>query len=364
MNFSLNNETLLQLGMALSIFLTFIFLRKLLTNQLIKLILALTQKLKVDFGTKLILAYEKPIRWFIVIFGLYLTIKFIPFTLMTTSMEQSLLRTALIGLISWGAFNFSTVTDVLFPRLMERLDFNVDKIVIPFITKLLKTIIVTMAICMIAEEWGFNVNGFIAGLGLGGLAFALAAKETISNLFGGVVIVTEKPFTIGDWIKTPSVEGIVEDITFRSTKIRTFAQALVTVPNSTLANEPIVNWSKMGKRQITFHLGVTYSTTKQKLEKVVYEIEQMLIEHEEVHNDTIIVKFDRFNDSSLDIYMYFFTNVINFADYLNIKEDINFKIMAILEELKVDIAFPTRTLVLQSDQVVIENEKRFEALSS
>jgi MscS family membrane protein len=217
---------------------------------------------------------------------------------------------------------------------------------------------------MIAEEWGFNINGFIAGLGLGGLAFALAAKETVSNLFGGIVIVTEKPFTIGDWIKTPSVEGTVEDITFRSTKIRTFAQALVTVPNSTLANEPIINWSKMGKRQITFHLGVTYSTSREQLQTIARRIELMLIEHKEIHNDTIIVRFDRFNESSLDIYLYFFTNVTSFADYLSIKEDVNFRIMAILEEEGVNMAFPTRTLVVQSEDVqsgsrILQEEKAF-----
>ena len=90
----------------------------------------------------------------------------------------------------------------------------------------------------IAEEFNYNVIGFVGGLGLFGLAFALTAKDTISNFFGGVIIITEKPFTIGDWILTPSVEGTVETITFRSTKIRTFAQGLVTVPNAKLAREP------------------------------------------------------------------------------------------------------------------------------
>ncbi|WP_308437234.1 mechanosensitive ion channel domain-containing protein [Virgibacillus salexigens] len=111
----------------------------------------------------------------------------------------------------------------------------------------------------------------------------------MANLFGGIIIITEKPFTIGDWILTPSVEGTVEDISFRSTKIRTFAQALVTVPKATLANESITNWSKMGKRQITFSLRLTYDTSREKVESVVSQIELSLRENKNIHQDTIFV---------------------------------------------------------------------------
>jgi len=143
------------------------------------------------------------------------------------------------------------------------------------------------------------------------------------------------------------VEGTVEDITFRSTKIRTFAQALVTVPNSSLANEPITNWSRMGKRRITFHLGVTYSTTRDKLEKCVKSIRKMLEEHPGIHKETIFVNFERFNDSSLDIFMYFFTNTTNWGEYLNVREDVNFRIMEILEQEGVSVAFPSRSIYIE-----------------
>ncbi|MFA1822484.1 mechanosensitive ion channel family protein [Virgibacillus oceani] len=120
-------------------------------------------------------------------------------------------------------------------------------------SRTLRIVIIAISFSIIAQEFGYDVNGFVAGLGIGGLAFALAAKDALANMFGGIIIITKKPFTIGDWVLTPSVEGTVEDISFRSTKVRTFAQALVTVPNATLSNEPITNWSKMGKRQITFN---------------------------------------------------------------------------------------------------------------
>ncbi|MFE8702043.1 mechanosensitive ion channel family protein [Cytobacillus sp. FJAT-54145] len=355
--FLLEEAVWYDLGISIGILLAFLILRKAITTSLFKIILTFTTNKKINVASTILTAFEKPVRWLFVILGLQLTLLYFPFEIMSSELERNVFRTMFIVIIGWGLLNLSSVTTLLFPKLMKKLDINIDKIVVPFVTKILKTIIVLLASSMIAEEWSFNVNGFIAGLGLGGLAFALAAKETVSNLFGGVVIVTEKPFTIGDWVKTPSVEGIIEDITFRSTKVRTFDQALVTVPNSTLANEPIINWSKMGKRQISFHLGVTYSTPKRKLERLVKEIESMLKNHHSVHNDTIIVNFDRFNDSSLDIFLYFFTTLTGYNDYLKIREDINFRILTILENEGVEIAFPTRTLLLQPDQVELSQEK-------
>lgn len=162
------------------------------------------------------------------------------------------------------------------------------------------------------------------------------------------MIILDKPFSIGDRIGTSSVEGTVEEITYRSTKVRTFAQALVTVPNSTMANEAITNWSKMGRRRITFNLGVTYTTPRFRLETCIARIEKMLREHPQIHQETIFVNFDRFNESSLDIFLYFFTVTTNWGEYLKVREDVNLKIMAILEEEKVSIAFPSRSVYFET----------------
>ena len=210
---------------------------------------------------------------------------------------------------------------------------------------------------IIAQEWGYDVNGFVAGLGIGGLAFALAAQDSLSNFFGGIVIILDKPFSIGDWILTPNVEGTVEDINFRSTKVRTFAHALVTVPNATLAKNPITNWSKMGRRRITFNLGVTYTTPKEKLAKCVAGIETMLRTHEEIHPETIFVTFDSFNSSSLHIFIYCFTNTTAWGEFLKVKENVNFKILEILEQEGVSVAFPSRSVYFQN-QLPEADEKK------
>ena len=200
---------------------------------------------------------------------------------------------------------------------------------------------------VIAEEWGYNVSGFIAGLGLGG-ATSLAAKD-ISNIFGGVVIIMDKPFSIGERISSPSVDGVVEDISFRSTKVRTLTDALVTVPNSTLANEPVTNWARMEKRRVSFSLGIKNDTPAEKLKICLEKIRAMLEDHPAVHKDTIFAVFDQFNEGRLEIFIYFFTITPNWGEFLKIKEDVNFKIMAVLEEEGVSLAFPGRSVYLQND---------------
>jgi MscS family membrane protein len=331
-------------SISLLIFFAFILLRKIFTKYVFHIILRLSKKTPNDFFSHLLLSFEKPFRWLFIILGIYVATDYFPFLDQSNPLFLKLVRSSIIFIITWGLYNLSSASSILFLAIKERFNIEIDKILIPFLSNSLRFIIIAISFSIIAQEFDYDVNGFVAGLGLGGLAFALAAKDTIGNLFGGVVIITEKPFSIGDWIFTPSVEGTVEDINFRSTKIRTFAQAIVTVPNSILANEPITNWSKMGKRQITFNLGVTYETSKEQLEKVVKRIEYTLRTHTEIHQDTIFVTFDRYNDSSLDIFLYFFTKTTVWGDYLKVKEEINFKIMEIIGSEGVSIAFPSRTL--------------------
>ncbi|MCG8484294.1 MAG: mechanosensitive ion channel family protein, partial [Clostridia bacterium] len=245
---------------------------------------------------------------------------------------------------------FSSSSSILFNGLQKRLGFDFNNAIGPFISNILKFVIISLAFVLIISELGYDISGFIAGLGLSGLAFALAAQETASSIFGGIVILLDKPFAIGDWIQTPSVEGVVEDITLRSTRIRTFANAQSVMPNATLAKEPITNWSRMGKRRITFKIGVTYSTKREKIQTCIEQIREMLLKHEDVHKETVFVYFDEFNDSSLDIFLYFFTITTNWQQFLEVKEDINYRIMDILEKENVNFAFPSRSIYIEEKE--------------
>ena len=338
-------KTLLIAGL---IFLLFLLLRNFFVKYLFGVVLKFAEKTTTDLDEKLLLAFQRPLKLFFMILGIYFSLNYLPLSVETNVLIASVFRSSIVILLAWGSYNLTAMYMVLFEEIKIRFNFEIDQILAPFFSKIARFIIIALTLTIVAQEWGYNIEGFIAGLGLGGLAFALAAKDTIANIFAGIVIITDKPFSIGDWVYTPSVEGTIEDINFRSTKIRTFAQAMVTVPNSTLANEPITNWTRMGKRRITFHLGVTYTTPRNKLDKVVQSLKNMLESHPEVCKELIMVRFDKFNDSSLDIFLYFFTKTTQWQEYLRVKENINFRIMEILEQEGVSVAFPSRSIYFET----------------
>ncbi|SER85301.1 MscS family membrane protein [Gracilibacillus ureilyticus] len=342
----ISTEDWINIAISLGIVLLFLILRKLFTKYVFYLIVKLTKMAKSEFLNQIVEAFERPLRWIFILIGLYVAIDFFPYIEQNNPLLLSLIRVGYIIVVTWGLFNLSSNSSILFMKLNSHTNIEIDRILIPFLSKAIRVIIIAISISIIAQEFDYDVGTFVAGLGIGGLAFALAAQEVIKNLFGGVVIITEKPFSIGNWIQTPSIEGIVEDINFRSTIIRTFSDALITIPNSTLSNEPITNWSEMGKRQISFNLRVEYSTPKDKLESVTNKIRDYLQNHPEVHPDTIFVHFTDYNSSSLDIMLYFFTSTTVWAEYLRIKEEINFKILDILAEEGVSVAFPSRTVYM------------------
>lgn len=344
-------EKILALGweaaIAAGIFIGVFLLGKFLLRNIFKVLIRMSRKTQLDFDTKLLLAFERPLQAFSLVLGFYLAVNYLPLGEPYNLLASRIFRSGVILFIAAGLYNLMDDQSFIFDEMKTKFNLELDRILVPFLSKIARVLIIILALAMVADEWGFEVVGIFTGLGLGGLALALAAQDTVSNLFGGVVIVTDKPFSIGDWIHTPSVEGTVEDINFRSTRIRTFAHALVTVPNATLVKEPITNWTRMGKRRISFHLGVTYSTTREQMQNCVKNIQEMLENHPGIHKETIFVRFDNFNDSSLDIFIYCFTITTRWGEFLEVKEDVNLKIMEILENEGVSVAFPSRSLYIE-----------------
>lgn len=323
---------------ALLIFFVFLLLRNIFTKTVFHRVLRWTGNSRATFVHSLLQAYERPLRMFWIVIGLYLALLYLPVSGLE-GFNHKLFRSVVILLIAWGLFNLSGGSSSWLVRLGERYGLQFDQILIPFLSRVFRFLLIVLAFTVLAQEWGYRIDGLIAGLGLGGLAISLAAKDTLANLFGGIAIITEKPFSIGDWIQTPSVEGTVEEITFRSTLIRTFDQALVTIPNSVLANEAIKNWSKMGKRRVTCHLGISPLTPREKIQQCVDKIRTMLQEHPDIHPETVLVHFERMNESGLDIFLHFFTKTTAWGEWLRVKEDCNLRILEILEEEGVKLSF-------------------------
>ncbi|NLW43796.1 MAG: mechanosensitive ion channel family protein [Syntrophomonadaceae bacterium] len=338
-----------QIGIALGIFLVVYLFRKFLVKKILNLLHRLTSRTSIDLDNYLVVALDKPLQLFFAALGIYLALTYLPLSAETDVLISRVFRSVLVILAASCLWNLVGLYVEHSEEYGGLPGVKIDLILLPFVSRVVKFIIASLALIVILQEWDYDVNGFIAGLGLGGLAFALAAQQALSNVFGGIVIITDKPFSIGDWILTPSVEGVVEDINFRSTKIRTFEQAVVTVPNSTLANEPITNWSRMGKRRINFTLGLKYDTPRDKIEKCVKDIRAMLQNHPAIHPETILVFFDSYGDSRLNIFLYFFTRTTVWEEYLRVKEDVNLKIMDILEKEGVSVAFPSTSIYFEND---------------
>lgn len=244
----------------------------------------------------------------------------------------------------------SRLLNILLEFLLKRAlktESKTDDLLLPVLFKGLTAVLAVIALVLVVQEWDYNITALLTGLGLGGLAFALAAQDTLANLFGSVMIMIDRPFLVGDWILTASAEGTVEEVGFRSTKIRTFAQAVVSIPNSTLSKEPVTNWSRMGKRLVTFRLGLVYSTSAEQIGAFVRSARQLLENNRDI-SEGAYVYFDAFGGGALEVLFHFYTHTTKWDKYLEIREQINLQLMALLKETGISLAYPGRSVYLEN----------------
>ena len=206
---------------------------------------------------------------------------------------------------------------------------------------------VIFAIIGIFVIFGISLNTVITFLGAITAVILLVFRDTILGFVTGIHVSTSKNLKIGDWIETTKFEGTVEDITFRSTRIRTFENSIVTIPNSTITNDALINWSKMKKRRYKENFELELSTPLKKVCDIENEIIKMLEEHPRILNDNIMVRFDKVTENGYNLLVYVYTDALNLADYLATSENINFKIMDILNKQRVELAYPSKTIYLK-----------------
>jgi MscS family membrane protein len=253
--------------------------------------------------------------------------------------------------VAWALFRLVDAAALILLDFARRTDNDLDDQLVPLLRKAGKLLVTAMAFLLAIQNLGYSVGGLLAGLGIGGLAFALAAKDTIANLFGGVTILVDRPFKVGHWITFDDTSGVVEEIGLRSSRIRTFAKTQVSVPNQALANATIENHSLMPKRRVKMSVGVTYATTPAQMRSLVERVETLLKNHPGVHQEFMLVKFTEFGASSLDLFVYYFSATTDWADHLQVKQELNLAIMETVEEMGLSIAFPTRTVhLVQEDR--------------
>lgn len=323
--------------------------RNFITNIIIKLIRKLTDKYNLKSIALIVDAIENTLLNFIAYSAVYLGLMVFPFNASIYLFINRVYRTLIIVTVARGLLrvvtSYSEVLNSNYLKDGQNEKAQITKTVVPLMSKLVKAVIIIIAVVAIAVEFNFRqLSSILAGLGIGGAALALASQDIIKNFFGGFVILTDKSFSVGDWIKVDTFEGTVEELGLRSTKIRTIDKELVVVPNSRFADREVINFSIRENRRVSFILGISYTTSTEKLRMLIESIKNMLDSHSGVKQDSAIVKLSDFGPSSLEISVQYLTNTSGYKEYLDIKNDVNFKIIDIFNRESIQFAYPSMNI--------------------
>lgn len=223
---------------------------------------------------------------------------------------------------------------------------KMDDHIVPLLRRVLKIVVIAIAVVVVLQAFDVNVGSLVAGLGIGGLAVALAAKDTIGNFFGSVAIFLDRPFQIGDWVVTPEVQGSIEHVGFRSTQVRTIRDTLTSVPNAKLADSVVDNFGARRFRHVRVIAGLQYDTTPDQLEAFCDGVRAIVAAHPHTRKDEVQVHFNDFQDSALAVFIQFYLVAPDYSTELRLRHEVLLDILRLAHDLGVSFAFPTRTLHL------------------
>lgn len=342
MNDFLQNTTPFQIaGILFAIALVAHVILGFILNQVVKH----TGKTKNQLDDHLIKAVSAPLK-VLIWFG------WIYFSISAFKTEINLVNTLIeyidilpIFIITWGVVRVISGVE----SYLVEADNHVDNDSVRLFTRLIKILVIVAILLGVAQHLGFSISSLLTFGGVGGIVMGFAAKDMLSNIFGGLMIQMDKPFSTGDWIRSTEFEGTVEKIGWRMTRIRTFSKNPVYIPNSIFASIPIETPSRMTNRRIKEVVGIRYDDIKQ-MPIIVNEIEKMLKAHKDIdQTEALRVYFNYFNASSIDFNIYAFTNTTGKSEYQLIKQEILLKVAEIIESNQAEIAFPTQTLYIQNN---------------
>ena len=298
-------------------------------------------------------AFGIPVNWLIIIIGgsWFADITARHFSAEIIDSIPIARQLAVLVVIAWGVWRLISGIEI------KQLDKGNDPTTVQLVGKVTKLTLTVLIILPIFQVLGISISGMLAFGGMGGLIVGMAAKDLLSNFFGSIMIYLDRPFKVGDWIRSPdrNIEGTVEKIGFRLTVIRTFDKRPLYVPNSVFTNIAVENPSRMKNRRIKETIGVRYDDAK-KLPLILDDVRAMLVQHEDIdNNQTLIVNFNSFAASSLDFFIYTFTKTTNWIEYHHIKQDVMLKTLEIIHKHEADCAFPTQTLHIDSMPKALAN---------
>lgn len=331
-----------------ALFLAAILLRRVVTSIIFRGLKKLAEKTDTTLDDKLFPAMEQPVATFVMVLGIFAALTVLKLTptvdgLISHGAAIAVIAVAFWGLIRAGGAVLDHLEEVAHDKQIGIAHF------MPLIKKALAALVIVFGVLMGIRSLGVDVGAVLTGMGIGGLAFAFAAQDTIANLFGSFVVVLDHPFRVGDYVRIGSAEGTVEDIGLRSTRLRSAARTQLVLPNKTAAAEVIVNFTRMPQRRVDQKIGLTYNTAPGQMEAVLGDIRRILAEDPGVHQEFVVVNFTDYNDSSLDIQIVYFTADPDYRKHLAVRERINLQIMRAVTARGLSFAFPTQTLHVEDE---------------
>ncbi len=296
---------------------------------------------------KILKALDKPIRFIPVVLGIYIALEYLTLEGDLQVFADQLVRSLIAFVIFWALVN--TIQPL--SEQIRRLEAIFTPSMVDWLIKAIRIVFIFLGAATILEIWGIKIGPILAGLGLLGVAVALGAQDFFKNLISGILVIAEKRFNPGEWIRVDGeVEGTVESIGFRSTLIRRFDKAPVHVPNSKLSDNAVINFSAMTFRRIYWIIGVEYRTTIEQLRTIRDQIEEFILSSDEFAHPPDVptfVRIDKFSDSSIDIMVYCFTKTTVWAEWLKIKEELALHIKRTVEGAGTAFAFPSRSIYME-----------------
>jgi len=333
---------------AVCIFAVFLILRRLFTRFVLSSLKGMARKTSTDIDDRAIDALENPIRFIPLVLGIFFVFEYLDFPGTFDTIGDNLVRSLIAFAIFWALYRLVDP----FSQFLNHLEKFFTAAMVEWLVKAIRATFIFIGTATILQIWGIEVGPILAGLGLFGVAVALGAQDLFKNLIAGLLIIAEKRFNKGDWIRVDgTVEGTVESIGFRSTVVRRFDKAPVFVPNARLSDSAVTNFSSMTHRRIYWKIGVEYRTSVDQLRSIRDAIESYVANNDAFANPPDVVRFvriDSFSDSSIDIMLYCFTRTTNWGEWLEIKEQLAYAIKEIVEGAGSAFAFPSQSLYIEA----------------
>lgn len=337
-----------RLMVAFGILIAFLLARKLFTRFVLIWVKSLVKKTSTPIDDAVVTILAEPIRFIPVVLGIFFATQHLQLSGIYAEISENIVRSLIAFTIFWGFLR------VLRPisKFMTRLEKVFTHELVEWLIKAIRIAVILIGAATILQIWGIQVAPIIAGAGLFGVAVALGAQDLFKNLIAGMLIIGEKRFRKGDWIRVEGiVEGTVENIGFRSTVVRRFDKAPVLVPNTNLSDTAVTNFSGMTHRRIYWKIGVEYRTTVDQLRTIRDDIEGYIVKSPDFASPkdvSTFVRIDSFNASSIDIMLYCFTITTDWGEWLEIKEQLAYTIKQVVEGAGSGFAFPSQSLYIES----------------